>query len=314
MLAWIIEILRSRQKSSPVYYVLLGVLLLKFSVLAVICFYWWEYFTKGKRYDLINTFQGFLFSVAQLALFSCLYLIGNGWRILTSGVPRPEIRSTALALIILFCSLLFFSFYNPDYYWLSIILLYFFVIPKIFTSVSNNLRLLDTQLSLYHSNQIIPSDNYLSEISLKRTLYVGLRNCLLGYLVAILIVNSLLKILLSWEVQWITQLCNELAVLLLVIFVLWNLRPSCGVVFTTLRDLRVFTSVLDEYNFNQRSREDRMNEMNEMEINYNPWDLEKTVVFIFPQRIRKIVKVGIISRIALSVGYEESYDRDQLKD
>jgi len=213
-------------------------------------------------------------------------------------------------LIILFFSLLFFSFYNPDYYWLPIILLYFFVIPKIFTSISNNLRLLDTQLSLFHSNQFIPSENYLSQISLKRTLYVGLRNCLLGYLVSILIVNSLLKILLSWEVQWITQLCDEIVVLIMVIFILWNLRPSCGVVFTTWAELRVFTSVLDEYHFLQRGREDQMNEM---ETNYNPWDLVFSVVFVFPPRISKMVKARIISRLALSIGYEESYDQEQLK-
>lgn len=52
-----------------------------------------------------------------------------------------------VALLLLLSTLLFFSLYNESYYFFSILIMYIFMLPKIFTAVTKNLKRLGLQLA-----------------------------------------------------------------------------------------------------------------------------------------------------------------------
>jgi hypothetical protein len=285
--------------------ILFGVLLLKFGVIGIMYFYWWKYTNTGHRYDLLSTFQGFLVSVSEMALFMTLYLISKGWRIIYSGLPAREVRSTIIAIIILIFTLIFFSVYNPDYYWLSLVLMYFLLVPKIFTSISHNLRLLDNQINLFQQNQAIPSEPYVTLLQTKETMYKRLRTGLLGYILSILLVNTLLKFLLSWDYQWIARICDEVLVWVMMVFILWSLRPSKKIFFSSFEEMRPFLNVVE---FLQRVGD--LENLVQARAGQAPWDVNKTIVVKWAGREKRGGGGGVM-RMAISLGYEEKYDREQ---
>jgi hypothetical protein len=293
------------------YMILFGVLLLKFAVVGIMYFYWWEYSTSGHRYDILSTFQGFLVSISEIALFMAIYLISKGWRINYSGLPAREVRSTVIAIIVLVFTLIFFSIYNPDYYWLSLVLMYFLLVPKIFTSISHNIHLLENQIHLFQQqNQAVPSEPYLPLLTEKKHMYLRLRNGLLLYLLSILMVNTILKILLSWDFQWIAKLCDELIVLVMMGFLLVNVRPAKKIFFSSYQEMRPFLNVME---FLQRRGDLEVVQPEVQRPNHQPWDVSKTIIVKWPEKKRglKMMMSSSVARMALSLGFEEKYDREE---
>jgi hypothetical protein len=310
LFGWSIELLRNRKHQSPLHYIIWGVLVLKEAVVGLIYFYWWMYSSTGHRFTVLSTLQSFLFAFSETAFFGVLYLTSKGWRIIRSGLPATEIRSTFIALIILTSTLLFFSFYNTEYYWLSLVLMYFFMLPKIFTSISQNIRLLDAQIALFmrHTNELVDADRYLSLMKRKRFMFHKIRNSLVVYLISMLVVNSLVRVLVAWDYLWITRLCDEVIVVLIVGYVAWNVRPSQNIFFTSLEEMAPFLSLrvlLENRLENQGDDEDR----NEVEA----WDIHKTVAIQWPFKL-ETERVWNITRLPLSLGYEERYIRQNLDD
>jgi len=276
--------------------------LLKFFVLGMMCFYIWKYSTTGRRYDFLSSLQGFLLAVSEMAFFISLYLISKGWRILYSGIPTREMRSTMIAMVILLFSLIFFSIYNPDYYWLSLVLMYFLMLPKIFTSISQNIRLLETQITLFQQTQAIPIEPYLTLVVEKQKMYLRLRNALLMYLLAILMINTLMKILLAWDYLWVSKLCEELVVLVMVIFVMFSIWPEKRIFFTSFEEMRPFLNLVD---FLQRRGDLALEQMRHRQ---KPWDVTKTIAVQWPVRKKRR---NAVTRLDLSLAYEEKYDYEQ---
>jgi hypothetical protein len=62
-------------------------------------------------------------------------------------LPLSEVRSITVALLLLLSTLLFFSLYNESYYFFSILIMYIFMLPKIFSAVTKNLKRLGVQLA-----------------------------------------------------------------------------------------------------------------------------------------------------------------------
>jgi len=300
-LGWCIELFRFQRNLSPVHYLLLGVFILKEVMVIFISFYWWMYSSTGYRFLMISALQSFLFAFSETAFFAALYLTSKGWRIMRSGLPVSEIRSTCIALFILLSTLLLFSFYNTDYYWLSLVLIYFFMLPKIFTSISQNIRILDSHLSIIteRSLDLQNVQFYVSLLQVKRSTFVKMRTCLIVYLIGMLLVNSLIRILLAWDLLWISRLCDEMIVVVIVSYVAWNLRPGLKVFFTSMEDIRPFMTL-------QRLLDGRIiEEREEGEAEGEPWDVSKTVVVQWPMKIGQNPTATI--RYPLSLGYEESY-------
>jgi cation transport ATPase len=122
--------------------------MLKLSVVTIALCYWEIMQSQGTGVIPLQYLQSLLFAISETALFCALLLVAKGWRITRTGLPASEIRTIAVALILLLSTLLFFSFYNEGYYFLSLMIMYFFMLPKIFTSITRNTRALQTQLLL----------------------------------------------------------------------------------------------------------------------------------------------------------------------
>ena len=68
------------------------------------------------------------------------HVILLGWRITRWSLPAEDLRTMSVALILLLATLLFFSLYNDSYYFLSLMIMYFFMLPKILAAIGSNLR------------------------------------------------------------------------------------------------------------------------------------------------------------------------------
>jgi len=312
LISWCIELFRFPKNKSPLHYILLGVIILKELVVCLIAYYWWMFSSTGYRFTIISTLQSFLFAFSESAFFAVLYLTSKGWRILRSGMPASEVRSTFIALFVLVSTLLFFSFYNTEYYWLSLVLMYFFMLPKIFTSISQNIRIIDSHIATFlHRGGGGPQameggvQVYISLLQVKRTMFVKIRTCLVVYLIAMLLVNSLVRILVAWDLLWISRLCDEAIVMIIVAYVAWNLRPALKVFFTSMEEMRPFLSI--QVLLEGRQNEEDMEEGVEVS---DPWDVSKTLVIQWPEKMAG-KKEREIMRLPLTLGHEESYFRVQ---
>ncbi len=107
--------------------------------------YWRVCATTGICYSQLDYLQCFLFAFSESLLFAVLLLIAKGWNVTRWELPVSEIRTICVALILLLATLLFFSLYNDSYYFLSLMIMYFFMLPKIFTAISRNLKKLSMQ-------------------------------------------------------------------------------------------------------------------------------------------------------------------------
>lgn len=123
-------------------------MVLKFAVVIVALCYWQLYHVSGVALIQLGYLQSLLYAISETTFFCALLLVAKGWRITRSTLPASEIRTIAVALVLLLSTLLFFSFYKEEYYFLSLMIMYFFMLPKIFTSITRNTRALQTQLLL----------------------------------------------------------------------------------------------------------------------------------------------------------------------
>jgi len=213
----------------PLHTLLSVVALLKFLVVIVSLCYWRICEQTGICYDQLRYLQSFLFAVSETAFFCALLLIAKGWRITRVNLPSSEIRTISVALILLLSTLLFFSFYNDGYYFLSLMIMYFFMLPKIFTSITRNTRTLETQLLLIsQANMDVETQSLYHKIRLFKTL----RTSVVIYLGSILLVNSM-RIIMVWYLDWFNYAMNEVVVLMMMALICFILLPYNRLLFTT---------------------------------------------------------------------------------
>jgi len=306
---WTIVLYRHVDSRVPIHFVMWGVLLLKEVVVCMITFYWWIYSTQGYRYDIFYTLLNFLFAFPETVFFCALYLIAKGWRITRGGLPAAEIRSTFVALLVLLSTLLFFSFYNTEYYWLSLLLMYFFMLPRIFTAISHNVRTLDSHVAAFEqtarASTTETAERFLEVLAAKRNLFSKIRHCLVGYLVAILLVNSILRVLTVWELAWISRMSDEAVVFFIVAIILFLLRPSRKVFYTRAADMRPM--LLLQTWFRERMEEENDNTAGALE----PWDMGKTLVVEWPDTQKRREEGRGLTRVHMSMAYEAGYALQQ---
>lgn len=203
---------------------------LKFSVVTVAFSYWKICSIQGNCLIALTYTESFLFSVSEACFFCTLLLIAKGWKITRNQLPPGEIRTILAAMVLLLATLIFFSFYNDGYYFISLMIMYFFMIPKIFTSIGRNCRILRTQLmfSPHRSNTL----NSLI-VSKKIQLFKHLRTGIAIYLGAILVVNSI-RIVMVWYLDWVNYLLNEVVVLIMLNFISFLLSPQRKLIWTPI--------------------------------------------------------------------------------
>ncbi len=142
-LAFLIYSLISGQHT-PIHWFILALIGVKLFICTFETAYWWAYHSSGERLEVFLICSDVLFALGEIGsirhfprlmfegFFLILFFISRGWRIVRSGVPTDELRSQVSVLGAILIALLFFSGYNLEYYWLTLLVLYFFIGPKVF--------------------------------------------------------------------------------------------------------------------------------------------------------------------------------------
>lgn len=60
-----------------------------------------------------------------------LFMIARGFRITRSSLLVKAAKTYAFISVVVFFFLVTFSFLNPDFYWLTFLVIYFFVLPNV---------------------------------------------------------------------------------------------------------------------------------------------------------------------------------------
>ncbi|KAF2069041.1 hypothetical protein CYY_009639 [Polysphondylium violaceum] len=215
---WIIK----RQYLNPVHYILILIVALRLILVYLTFHYWTNADTVGKFNHILKYFQNIFFSFTETTFFASLFVLSRGWKITRQNLTRTALKSITIILVFLLSVLLFFSFYNDVYYFLSLMILYFFMMPTIFTNITKNIRIVESHaiLARFMENQIT-----MENISLKKKVFRYLRTTIVLYLGAILFVNSM-KIIMVWFLFWISFSISEPISILMISFLCFTFRPT----------------------------------------------------------------------------------------
>jgi len=228
------------------------VLLLKLWVCLLSYMYWSSLSRVGHSTEMNSALNGLLFATSEAIFFLVLMLLAKGWKITCRDLPSSETRGMVFGVLFLLGALLFFSFYNNGYYLLSLVILYFFMLPKIFTGASQNVRLLYAHIIIMTREQPDENADLILTLRAKMRMFEVLRTTVMIYLSLVLFVIGS-KILLPYKVNWITYLFFESLVFIVVLTIAFILHPSRTRVFAELElselsnnlDLH---SILEDYN------------------------------------------------------------------
>ena len=226
-------------KGMGLHLLLVIVLFLKFWDVNVVYHRWDQLASVGEVSLYLDLLGSLLFATSECAFFCLLLLVAKGWRITRYQLHTDESRETSYAFIIPLCTLLFFSVYNDGYYFLSMMLLYFFLLPKIFHSIHLNLNGLQTRLIivedwLYHAEDMDSDEENEARAALmlaiklmfdcKYSVFHVLKKAILTYLVAIFVCNCV-KVLIPWEYDWINTIFSESVDACMILVMAYLIQP-----------------------------------------------------------------------------------------
>ncbi|GAM17345.1 hypothetical protein SAMD00019534_005200, partial [Acytostelium subglobosum LB1] len=218
---YILYCLLHRQHVNFIHHVIGFVVLLRL-ILVMLTYIYYNiadsegYFNVPIKY-MVNLF----FSFAESVFFGALLLLSKGWKITRATISVGETRMIGVIMIMLISVLLFFSFYNDIYYFLSLMILYFFMMPKLFTNFTKNLRKLERHITLARL-----TGNARSSIicNTKKKAFIYLRSAVIVYLGGILLTNSM-RIIMVWFLYWTTFCVSEPMTILMLGFLCVTFRP-----------------------------------------------------------------------------------------
>ena len=218
---------------------LIAVLLLKTAVVVISAWYWNTY-RSGRRIEQLVYARRLVFALSEAAFFAVLLIVSKGWRITRYYIRSSEIKAIFLAIGFLLSFLIFFSFYSDEYYFLSLMIMYFFMLPKIFSGITKNFRSLESQIWMAESVQL-PTEA-LGTFYTKLNMFQVLRGTTISYLGSILLINSL-RIVIIWYWDWVNVLINEVISLGILVAIAHVLRPGRDGVFTDLSEVAQLTTL-----------------------------------------------------------------------
>jgi hypothetical protein len=238
-----------------------------------------------------------------------LLLIAKGWRITRPSLSGEEVKSVVMAFGLLLSTLIFFTFYSEEYYYLSLLIMYFFMLPRIFTSLTQNLRSLENQLWLIENARL--NLEITPNITAKARLFKYLRTIVMIYVGGILLVNSL-RIVLLFSLPWINTINNEFISLGMVLALCILLRPRDriflsidqnpqGDIDNALRPLMNLQALLERYQIYSAEDLQQLQAQNRVE----PWDMNSTMVVEWPNNEQSTAD---LYRVPLSIAIEEAYE------
>lgn len=196
-------------------------------------------------------------------------------------------------------------------------IMYFFMLPRIFTSITRNTRALEAQLLLYNqTNRPTEAPNIQAKIKLFKTL----RNSVVVYLISILIINSF-KIIVVWYLGWFETLLNEMVVLLMMCSISYQLLPynrgKYGLIIVTFGALFSGMMVLDgPFPLSMYNVEDMFGEegIPLPLVGQPPEDLSDIIIVEYPQHpsedgVLVPLALGVAEKISKPEGEVENVDQ-----
>lgn len=274
---WFINALKFRQFFTRVHTLLSLVMFFKFSVVMVSLSYWRIYQLEGIRLSFIDYLRNLLYALSETFFFCVLLLIAKGWCVTRRTLPLNEIRSFAMGLLLLLAILIFFTFYNEEYYFLSLTIMYFFMLPRIFTALTYSAQNLETQYRLLETARVnVDLRSYQHKVKTFKIL----KTLVMLYIGAVLIVSSV-RFVLMWVVTWVNIPAAEGVTFFVILAVCWLLRPCENGIFTlnveTLRPLTRLQQLLERYQlFQNRDLNEFMHNRDEA------WDISNTLLVEWP--------------------------------
>jgi hypothetical protein len=215
------------------------VLLLKLSLICAAFLYWNQLRRVGIRSEYIYMADSILVAISESMLFLVLALVAKGWKLTRSSLT-DDARPFTLGVLLVLSSLLIYSLYTDGYYFLSLTILYFFVVPKIFTSSTQNSGVVQAQILLLHDSQrsatITPvereqSEQAIQSLQAKARVFRALRITVVAYFLIVLVV-SVLKAVLPYNLKYLSYALNESCMFALLASLAYALRPNQSGVFT----------------------------------------------------------------------------------
>ena len=238
-LAWMIE---SQTRSRSMHFALFLAAATKAGVVMMDAILWKMLKSIGYRVSWVVMMKNVLFSVSECVIFAWLLLAGLGWCVVVREVDPDEIQTLSSSLVALALSLLFFSMYNSSEDMMSLVVMYVFILPNIFSNIHNNvdglrfhLTWLRGLLAGANRGEINEDDGRALEwmvraLTSKINFYRSLKALLIGYLVSILAVN-VSTIFLPWWGAWLSSLgyeCLLLGFVFRVFLIVWPSRWKDG--------------------------------------------------------------------------------------
>jgi len=261
--------------------------------------YWSSCQSTGICINVFLLLQNLFFALSEAMFFSILLLIAKGWKITRERLPSKELKSMMLSVFSLLAILVFFSFYNETYPFLSLMILYFFMLPQIFRNVGQNVRLLYLQASLLRvpsSNDSTGDETLLQQLQLLRSairkklmVFKNIKISVLIYLGLILIV-TMLKIVIAWYLDFANYVIDEVVVLCVFFWIIVGLKPHDPHVYMviTLPNLinsQFLDDFLNEDNSGSLSDEDDISQYshsNESPMEQSDDDISNIIVVVYP--------------------------------
>jgi len=238
----------------------------------------------------------------------CIFLfivIAKGYKITRPSLPREEMRDVSVALVLLLSTLLFFSFYNPGYYLLSMMIMYFFMLPKIFTSITQNVYALRAQILMLEEMQRVQQnrEQNLASFRKKLRLFLSLKTIVIIYLVTILLVSFVRMMIGIYSLDWLNSFINEIVSLFVVISIFWMIRPQANL-FSTELDIfdQGWENNLDQL-FVGMLEGDQREHIPEF---HKPLDVSNAVVVHYPSNTNKTV-----ASLAYKEGSEDPFKNNE---
>lgn len=208
------------------------VLIFKMSVALASAEYWTTYETTGVSSSLLLICSTFLYSSSECFLFAALFLIAKGWRITTDRLGHNEARAFICTVCFLIACLFFFSVYDSGYNFLPLLILYFFLVPKVFQSLSINSGMLRSYIIFFQNRRALQPPQtqaaitrLLAAFDTKLKMYTNLRFHITWYLGIVALANFL-SVIVSFNYEWFITAFQEASTLFLVFQFCYTVRPS----------------------------------------------------------------------------------------
>jgi hypothetical protein len=188
--------------------------------------YWAMCASSGACFDSLMYVINLLFSVSETAFFCFLLVLAHGWHISAARLYNNELRGVMIAGTLLLITLLFFSYYSDGYYFLSLMIIYFLMLPRIISSVNHNMRILHLHLLTLSD---YPEQSAL--LTYKYRFFRVLRFVLVFFFTFVLF-STAFRFFLSNDRDWIITVLDQVASVLLLIVLYNMLLPRRRALFT----------------------------------------------------------------------------------